>query len=145
VCTVNADQGGDVNYNPAPQMQQSFNISPVESDISVSVSCPTTASAGDMITCTISATNNGPAVSQGTTLTALFSNTLTGASVTSGTILGQTVTWTAPSLASGGSASITFTATASTPSKSSISVSLLQENPDPNISNNIADTKIVIY
>lgn len=144
-CTLNANQGGDDNYNPAPQVQQSFTVSPVEADLSVALNCPSTASINDVVNCTITVTNDGPAAADSATLTALFSNSLTGASISGGgTISGQSITWSTPSLASGASATFTFSATASTASKASVSTSILQANPDSNISNNIADAKILI-
>lgn len=144
-CVLNANQGGDADYYPASQVQQSFEVSPVEGDVSVTLNCPSTASATDVVNCTITVTNNGPAVADSATLTALFSSSLTDASISGGgTISGQSISWSTPSLASGTSATFTFSATASAASKASVSASILQANPDSDISNNIADAKILI-
>ena len=42
-CTVTAHQGGDVNYNPAPDVPQSFNISKANQTITVTQEPPTNA------------------------------------------------------------------------------------------------------
>ena len=144
-CTLNANQGGNIDYNAAPQVQQVFTVAPVESDISVALSCPTTASISDPVACTITVTNNGPATAENVSLAALFSNSFSGTSLTGGgTLSGQSITWSTASLAPSASAALTFDATAAVVSRASFSTSVLQTNPDSNISNNIAQSTILI-
>lgn len=143
-CTLNANQGGNIDYAAAAQVQQSFTVLPVNADTSVALSCPSTALVGTSVTCTITVTNNGPAAAQNASLTALFANSFTSVSVSGGTLSGQTVTWSTPSLASGDSATITVTGTATTPGKARFNAALLQTSPDPNISNNIVASTVVI-
>jgi uncharacterized repeat protein (TIGR01451 family) len=145
MCTLNANQEGDSNYNPASQVQQSFVVAPVESDTSVNLACPPTAIVSDTVTCTVTVSNNGGADARGVTLTVLFSESLTNASLSNGGLLsGQVLTWAAPLLAVGTSSTLSFEATASLVSRASISASLLQVNPDSNISNNVIDAKIKV-
>ena len=142
-CVLNANQAGDADYNPAPQVQQSFTVKPVNADTSVNLSCPATVSVSSTVTCTITVTNDGPAAAEATTLTAMFPGSLTGATVSGdATISGQTVTWSTPSLASEDSATFTFNATASTAGRLYINAALLQASPDPDSSNNIAGATI---
>lgn len=144
-CVINADQAGDADYKPAPRVQQSFTVNPVESDTSVNLSCPHTTSITSTVSCIITVANTGEATAENLKLTALISDSLTNASLSGGGVLaGQEITWTTPSLASGASATLTFNATASARSRASISASLLQTNPDSSILNNIADAKIKI-
>jgi len=144
-CILNANQGGNVDYNPAPQVQQSFNVLPVNADTSVALSCPASVTLGSTVTCTITIANSGPADAENVSLTALFSNSLTGASISGGgTLSGQYITWTTPSLTSSTSTTITFSATASTVGKVQFSAALLQTSPDPVISDNIVNTTIIV-
>jgi uncharacterized repeat protein (TIGR01451 family) len=144
-CMLNANQAGDADYNPAPQVQQSFAVAPILSDTSVEVDCPTTASIGNPVACTITVSNDGPAVAENLSLTALFPNSFSGTSLSGGgTLSGQLITWSASSLASGSSVVLTFDATASIAARASLSAALLQTNPDSDISNNIDDAKILI-
>ena len=144
-CTLNANQAGNVDYNPAPQVQQSFTVLPVNADTSVALNCPTTASVNDAVTCTITITNNGPAAAENASLTALFPSSLSNASLSGGgTLNGQYITWSTPSLASGDSVTLTLSATASVASKARLSGALLQTSPDPNNSNNLANVTIGI-
>lgn len=144
-CTLNADQVGDVDYKPAPQVQQSFTVLPVNADLSVTLDCPATANVGDSVTCTITATNNGPAASQNATLSAVFPAMFSDATVTGGAMLsGQNITWTSPSLASEDSATITFSATATTSGKARFNAAVLQTSPDPDNSNNFTNSTLVI-
>jgi virginiamycin B lyase len=144
-CTLNADQAGNADYKPAPQVQQSFTVLPVNADVSVALDCPATANVGDTVTCTITATNNGPAASQNTTLTAVFPSLLSGATVAGGaTLSGQNIIWTVPSLASGSSAAITLSATTSVLGKARLNAAVLQTSPDPDNSNNFASSTLVI-
>jgi|GEM_PF-2959325 len=144
-CTLNADQAGNADYKPAPQVQQSFTVLPVNADVSVALDCPATANVGDTVTCTITATNNGPAASQNTTLTAVFPSLLSGATVAGGaTLSGQNIIWTVPSLASGSSAAITLSATTSVLGKARLNAAVLQTSPDSDNSNNFASSTLVI-
>ena len=144
-CTLNADQAGNADYKPAPQVQQSFTVLPVNADLSVTLGCPAAASVGDTVTCTITATNNGLAASQNTTLSAVFPAMLSGATVTGGaTLSGQNISWTTPSLASGGSVTITLSATASVSGKVRLNAAVLQTSPDPDNSNNFTNSTLVI-
>jgi uncharacterized repeat protein (TIGR01451 family) len=144
-CILNADQTGDVDYKPAPQIQQSFTVLPVDADLSVALDCPATAYLGDGVTCTITATNNGPAPSQNATLSAVFPAMFSGATVAGGaTLSGQNITWTVPSLASGDSATITLSATASVSGKGRLNAAVLQTSPDPDNSNNFTSSTLVI-
>lgn len=144
-CTLNANQAGNVDYNPAPQVQQSFAVAPVESDISVEVDCPPTAFISGTVNCTITVFNDGPAVAENVSLTALFSNSFSGVSLSgSGTLSGQTITWAALTLDPEDSIELTFSGMASLASRASLSAAVLQTNPDSNISNNVDDAKILI-
>jgi len=144
-CTLNADQAGNIDYKPALQVQQSFAVLPVNADVSAVLDCPATASVGDAVTCTITATNNGPATSQNTTLSAVFPSMLSGATVTGGAALsGQNISWTAPSLAPGDSVTITISATASAVGNARLNAAVLQTSPDPDNSNNFASSTLVI-
>jgi len=144
-CTVNADQAGNADYKPAPRVQQSFNVLPVNADSSVALNCPSNALVGDTIACTITVANNGPAASENASLTALFPNSFSDVSLAGGgTLSGQRVTWTTPSLASGGSVTLTLTVTLSAPGKQRVSAALLQTSPDPSSLNNIVDTTMVV-
>lgn len=144
-CTLNANQAGNVDYKPASQVQQSFIVLPVNADLSVALDCPATANMGDTVTCTITATNNGPAASQNTALSAVFPAILSGATVTGGaTLSGQNISWTTPSLASGDSATITLSVTASAPGKARLNAAVLQTSPDPDNSNNFTNSTLVI-
>ncbi|HWT40160.1 MAG TPA: hypothetical protein VN081_02710, partial [Dongiaceae bacterium] len=144
-CTLDANQAGNSDYSAAPQVQQSFTVLPVNADTSVALSCPATAQVGTAVTCTITATNNGPAAAENATLTALFPSSLTNASLSGGgTMSGQTITWSVPSLASGASTTLTFSATASVAGKARLDASLLQTSQDPDNSNNIIDATIVM-
>lgn len=136
-CTLNANQGGDADYSPAPQVQQSFTVVPVRADSSVALSCPTSVSVGSTVTCTITASNDGPAAAQNAILTAVFPNSLSSPTVSGGgTISGQTINWSSSSFAASSSNTLTFSATASTGGKLYLSTSLLQANPDSDTSNN---------
>lgn len=142
-CVINADQAGDADYNPAAQVQQSFAVLPVDADTSVSLDCHATAPVDSTVTCTITVANDGPAAAKSATLTALFPDLLTGASLSGGgTLSGQSITWTTPSLASGASATLTFSATASVAGKVYFNAALLQASPDPDNSNNIDSATI---
>ena len=142
-CTLNANQAGDADYNPAPQVQQSFAVKPIDADTSVSLSCPISVSVNDTVTCTITIANDGPADAENATLTAMFPSSLTGASISGGgTISGQSITWSTPSLASGASTTLTFNATASVAGRVYFNAALLQSSPDPDHSNNIASATI---
>jgi virginiamycin B lyase len=144
-CTLNANQGGNVDYSPATQVQQSFTVLPVDADTAVSLGCDPTGTVGNTVTCTITVTNNGPAASQNATLTALFSNMFSSVSLSGGgTVSGQNITWATPSLASGASTTLTFTGTATTVGKARFNAALLQTSPDPDNSNNIVASTIVI-
>ncbi len=144
-CTLSANQAGDLDYNPAPQVQQSFTVLPVDANTELDLDCDSTTTVNSMVTCEITVTNNGPAVATSASLTAIFSNTLTNASINEGgAISGQYVTWSTPSLASGDSVTLTFTATASVAGKARFNAALLQTSPDPDISNNIVDATIVM-
>lgn len=145
VCTINANQAGDADHEPALQVQQSFAVAPVESDTSVDVSCPSTAVIASTITCTLTVSNTGEAVAKNLKLTILTSDSITNISLSNnGVVDGQEITWTMPSLAPNDSVVLTFDATASVASRASISASLLQTNPDFSIVNNVADAKVKI-
>ncbi len=145
-CTLNANQGGDSDYKPALQVQQSFTVAPVDAESSVALNCPSVASIGDTVTCTITLSNNGPAASENAALTALFPSSLTGASLAGGgTLSGQNITWTVPSLAPGDSITLTLTATASVWGKAKLSAALLQTSPDPDNSNNLTTSTITVH
>jgi len=68
-CTVNADQAGNAQYNPAPQAQQSFAVAKGDQTISFSTTAPTFGSA------TAAATPHtyNPAATATSTLTVTFS------------------------------------------------------------------------
>jgi uncharacterized repeat protein (TIGR01451 family) len=144
-CIVNADQAGDADYKPAPRVQQSFNVLPVDAESSVALNCPSNALVGDTVSCSITVLNNGPAASENTSLTALFPSSFTNASLSGGgTLSGQHITWTIPSLASNDTAILTLTATLSAPGKQRISAALLQTSPDPSSLNNIVAETITV-
>lgn len=144
-CTIDANQVGNADYNPATQVQQSFTVAPVDAETSVVMTCPASAHIGDIVSCTITATNNGPAAAKNVNLTVLVPESLNSVSVSGGaTLSGQTITWTTPSLASGDSETINVSGTASTASKTQFNASLLQTSPDPTSSNNIANSTLVI-
>lgn len=144
-CTINANQAGDVDYKPAPQVQQSLGVLPVDADTSVSLDCPASALVGDPITCTITVANDGPAASDSASLTALLPNSLTGVSLSGGgSLSGQYVTWATPYLASGDSIILTLNATMSALGKQRFSAALLQNSPDPSNLNNLVSTTIVV-
>lgn len=144
-CTLNADQPGDADYSAAPQVQQSFNVLPVSADSSVAISCPSVAMVESTITCTITVANDGPAASQNTSLSALFSSSLADTSVSGdATLSGQNITWATPLLAPSDSVTFTFSAKMSTTGKAYFSAALLQNNPDPDSSNNLVTNTIVV-
>ena len=144
-CTLNANQAGNIDYSPAVQIQQSFDVAPVDADSSVVLDCPATVMVGATITCSITLANNGPASAGDASLTALFSGELTGGSlVGGGSLTGRHITWTTPFLSSGSPETLTFSATATTPGKARLSAALLQVNPDPSSTNNITNAVIVI-
>ena len=65
-CTVNATQGGDTNWNPAPQAQQTFSVA--KASPTLSVSAPATGTAGTVIsaasiTATLAASSGSNATS----------------------------------------------------------------------------------
>ncbi len=142
-CTLNANQVGSVDYNPAPQVQQSFAVAPVGADTSVDLDCPTTVTVNTTVTCTITVTNDGPAAANDASFTMVIPSSLTGASVSGDAILsGQYITWTSPSIVSSDSASFTFSATASVAGKIHLNAALLQTSPDPDNSNNIVSKTV---
>lgn len=144
ICTLNADQAGNIDYKPAAQVQQSFTVLPVNADSSVTLNCPSTVSVNSTVTCTITVTNDGPATANDVNLSVVFPSSLTSPSLSGGgTISGQTITWSALSLASGASTTLTFSATASAAGKARFNAALLQTSPDPSMSNNIAEATIV--
>ncbi len=145
-CTIDANQAGNADYNPAAQVQQSFTVSPIDADSSVALSCPSIVHVGDAVSCTITIANSGPAASSDATLTALVPGSLSSLSITGAgaTLSGRTITWAASAFASGDSQTITLSGTASTASKAQFSASLLQTSPDPDNSNNIARSVLTI-
>lgn len=144
-CIINADQVGDGDYKPAPQVQQSFTVSPVDADSSVAVNCPSGANVGDTVTCSITVANNGPAASENASLAAIFPASFSNVSLSSaGTLSGQHITWTVPSLNSGDTVTLSLTATLSASGKQRLNAALLQTSPDPNTSNNITVSTITV-
>lgn len=144
-CTLNANQGGDLDYSPASQVQQSFTVAPVRADSSVTLNCPASVSAGSTVTCTIIASNDGPASAQNATLTGVFPSSLSGASISGGgTISGQTINWSSSSFAAGTPVTLTLSGTATTAGKLYLSTSLLQASPDSDTSNNTAYATIIV-
>ena len=144
-CTLNANQGGSADYNPAVQVQQSFSVAPIESDTSIDLACPSTTLINNNVTCTILVKNDGAATAKEVVLNLLYSSSLTNVTLSDGgQVAGQSATWTSSSLAAGASTTLTLSATAATASRASISISLLQTNPEVDITNNVVDAKIKI-
>lgn len=145
-CTLNANQSGDADYNPAPQVQQSFTVAPVEADTSIALDCPSTVLANDSVTCTITVANDGPAAAENVSLSAVFSSSLTGSTLSGGgTLSGNSISWSSPSLAPSASITLTFSATASTAGKVRLNAALIQTSPDSDATNNILKKTIVVF
>lgn len=144
-CTLNANQPGNADYNPAPQVQQSFTVAPVDADTSVVLDCPSATLVNDTVTCTITVSNDGSAAAENVSLNAVFSNSLTSGSLSGGgTLSGNSINWSTSSLAPSTSITLMFSATASTAGKVRLNAALIQTSPDPDASNNILKKTIVV-
>ncbi len=58
-CTINANQAGNSSYNPAPQVQQSFQVGKVDQTISFTSTAPANAVYGDSYTPTANGGDSG--------------------------------------------------------------------------------------
>ncbi len=148
VCVLNANQPGDIDYNPALQVQQSFSVSPVEADTSITLDCTDFAEIGDLANCIITLHNNGPASAKDVSLTTILPQSLSGVVLngSNGVLSGKYITWSAPLMAANSSIEIPFTAIvgASSSNKHRINAAFIQTSPDSNMSNNITDQTITL-
>lgn len=146
-CTLNANQSGDADYKPATQVQQTFNVLPVDADTSISMDCPPNAAGGTTVTCTITVSNSGPAHASDANLVVVLPESLTDITLSGGGILtGRQITWSSASFAPQDSKTLTLSGTvlSTNSGKLRLNGALLQTNPDSNISNNIADKIIFV-
>jgi len=110
-CTITASQAGDANYNPAPDVAQTFAIAQAQADLAVTKTVDNPAPFdGENIIYTIMVTNNGPDNAANVSVTDLLPAGLTyvsddGAGAYTGGV------WTIGSLANGGTATLNITAT----------------------------------
>jgi hypothetical protein len=85
-CTIDADQAGDANHAAAPQVQQSFAISPAAQAITITSTPPADAKVGDTYTLTATGGGSGNPVT--------FASTTPGVCTSTGT-RGATITFVA--------------------------------------------------
>jgi uncharacterized repeat protein (TIGR01451 family) len=111
-------------------------------DLAVAVSGPASASEGNTVTYNITVTNSGPSSAPGVTLTdALPSNlTYTSATASQGTfrVSGGVVTFSAATMAFGGTFTASVTALVAEDGSTSDTATVSSSNPDPNPANNNA-------
>jgi uncharacterized repeat protein (TIGR01451 family) len=117
-------------------------------DLAVTKTGPATASEGDVLTYTISVTNNGPADAQAVMLTdSLPANeTLISANVggVTGTLSGSTITFSLGTVAAGATRTGTVVVQATEDGSTTDTASVTSPTPDSNLSNNTVSATTVV-
>jgi hypothetical protein len=120
-------------------------VSSTKADISIAMSCPSTALANGHVTCTITVTNHGPASAKNVYAVAFLPSSLSSITVsTGGKLVKHTAVWTAATLASGASSTFTVSATAAARGTSTVTAVAFSSNPDPNWLNNLVLSTIKV-
>ena len=138
------DASGDTVSGTAVIAVTAVNTSP-SADVAVSLSCPSSLSAGQTGLCTLTVVNHGPSVASKLTAVLTLPANVTEVSCTGGCTRNRSLlTWTAPSLASGGSADYQVTVKAAQPGKALLLGAAASRNPDPRLLNNVAVAIITV-
>ena len=150
-CVIDADQAGNADYAPAPQVAQNVTVglAPKPSaDLVLRISAPATVGARPFQV-TVTVTNNGPTASSAIYSGLAVPNGLTVTSAPGGTIVanGHAVGYYAAALAAG--QSITYSATVN-PNRRTDGTRRIgaatgsTKTPDPNLRNNYGATTVTI-
>ena len=116
-----------------------------KADVSVALACPAAMTTGSTGSCTLTVANAGPATAVSVNADILLPDQLKQQSCTPACgRLGNAVTWTLASLASGGSASLAVTVKATDRGSVTVAAAAVARSPDPNLRNNTAAAQVVI-
>src|SRR5579863_2821004 len=113
-------------------------------DLAISMSAPSAAARGTLLTYTITATNNGPLAASGVAITDSLPGGLSASSLSGPCTGTTTIVCTIGALASGASSAITISVTASAAGTLTNAASVSGGQPDPNLSNNTASVSTTI-
>lgn len=118
---------------------------PAAADLAVSLSCPSSLSAGQAVSCTLTVVNHGPSAASKPTAVLTLPANVTEVSCTGGCSRSRgLLTWSASSLASGASVGYQVTVKAAQPGKALLLGAAASGNPDPRLLNNVTVATITV-